>query len=149
MTDVFTKEKRSDIMSRIRSKNTQPEILLFNTVKPLWHKGYRYFKHYNKLKGKPDLAFTKHKLAVFIDSEFWHGKNFQTWRDRLPEVYWQEKIKKNIDRDYATNHQLKKEGWQVIRIWSKDFIKDPSKYVKQIEKALYKRTVAGRSEQQF
>lgn len=136
MTDPFSKERRSQIMANIRSKNTAPEKLLFAKAKELYRSGYRYRKHYKKIAGKPDLVFTKQKLAVFIDSEFWHGKDFHIREERLPKVYWRDKIRRNIERDIKVSELLKDGGWGVIRIWAKDFAKDPDRYIKEIQDLL-------------
>ncbi len=85
--DRLTKKKRSWNMSRIRSKNTKPELLLYKTLKKA---GYKFRKH-SSLPGKPDVAFTDVKLAVFIDGEFWHGRKFHQWKSKLSH-FWLEKI---------------------------------------------------------
>lgn len=136
MADMFSKKKRSEIMSKIRSKNTAPEKLLFSNIKHLYKKGFRYRKHPKQIIGKPDLAFTTRKVAVFVDSEFWHGRNFNMWKNRLPKQYWREKIHKNIKRDRAVNKELRQKGWQVIRIWAKDLKKNTENQIRVIEKAL-------------
>ena len=136
MADVFSPEKRSEIMSRIRSKNTAPEKLLFSLIKPLYKEGYRYRKHYKKIIGKPDLAFSRQKIAIFIDSEFWHGKDFEKTKKRLPKEYWLEKIENNIKRDQIVNARLDELGWTVKRIWAKEFTKDPYAYLAKIDKLL-------------
>lgn len=117
----------SKIMSSIKSKNTKPELLL---RKALWLKGYRYRIHY-KLKGKPDIVFTKKRVAIFIDGDFWHGNN---WRIRglssLKEElstyseFWQKKILRNIERDKEVSFLLQKEGWTVLRYWESDIKKN-------------------------
>jgi len=139
MTDVFSKKERSEIMSHIRSKNTVPELKLFSMLRHLYHNGFRYRKHYKKVFGKPDIAFTKQRVAIFIDSEFWHGMNFKITRQRLPKKYWREKIENNMKRDKNVNNVLNNLGWKVIRIWSKDFLKKPDKYIKKIIKILGKK----------
>ncbi|MFC1790194.1 very short patch repair endonuclease [Patescibacteria group bacterium] len=136
MVDCFDKKKRSQIMSNIRSKDTAPERFLFDLVKPLWQEGYRYRKHYRKLPGKPDLAFVKQKIAVFVDSEFWHGKDYGSWEKRLPKKYWREKIKRNIKRDTEVNQKLKALGWAIIRIWSKELKNEQAKIISKLRKKL-------------
>ena len=94
MTDVFSKNERSRIMSLIRSKNTKPELLFFKLLSStLYPQGFRYRKHYNKLPGNPDIVFIKRKIAIFIDGDFWHGYKFKVQKQRLPETYWIDKIK--------------------------------------------------------
>lgn len=136
MADMFTKRKRSEIMSHIRSKNTTPELLLFELAKELWREGYRYRKHYKKLPGTPDLAFPAQKVAVFIDSEFWHGKDFAEWRDRLPKEYWRDKIERNIKRDKEIDSELDSLGWTVIRFWAKELKKSTNNHLEILRKCL-------------
>lgn len=136
MVDMFTKNKRSEIMSGIRSKNTIPELLLFDKVKYLYKIGFRYVKHNKKVFGKPDLSFKKQKVAVFVDSEFWHGKDFDKKNSRLPKTYWRDKINNNTLRDKKVNQYLKGRGWKVIRIWAGDFVKKPGLFIQKIEKEL-------------
>jgi DNA mismatch endonuclease (patch repair protein) len=117
MTDVFTKEKRSEIMSRIRSKDTESERVVFKYLR----KEKIYFKkHYSKAPGKPDIALPRKKIAVFIDGNFWHGENYKATKNRLPEIYWREKIEKNIKKDSKVNKSLGDMGWSVLRIWEKE-----------------------------
>ena len=113
MTDVFSKEKRSEIMSKIRSKNTQPEVLL---RKELWKKGYRYRIHF-KLPGKPDIVFIRKRIVIFIDGCFWHRCPRCYKAPKSNTSYWEAKISKNIERDKLINATLTKKGWHVIRIW--------------------------------
>lgn len=130
----------SKIMSSIPSKNTRPEIAL---RKALWRKNLRYRVNYKKLPGKPDIVFTKQKVAVFCDGDYWHGHN---WAVRglssLDEElagysdYWREKILRNIARDEENNRDLKAMGWTVVRIWESDIKKDLDKCVEIVQKAL-------------
>lgn len=115
--DIFSKKKRSEIMSKIRSKNSVAELMVFAYLR----KNRIYFqKHYTKIVGKPDIALPRNKKAVFIDGEFWHGKDFKKRKDKLPKVYWLEKIEKNMAKDKAVNSELKDKGWRVLRIWEKE-----------------------------
>ena len=93
MVDFITKDKRSNIMKNIRSKNTKLEIKF---RKELWQKGLRGYRIYYKLPGKPDVVFTKYKLAIFIDGDFWHGYNWKVRGKIPPNKQWQDKIQKNI-----------------------------------------------------
>ncbi len=132
--DVFTKKKRSEIMSNIRSKNTKVEILVFRELR---RRGIYFQKHYNKALGKPDIALPRKKIAVFIDGDFWHGYRLSKVKSRLPKKYWQEKIENNIKRDRTNRMKLKKAGWKVIRIWEHDIIKFPKTTIDKIIKFLY------------
>lgn len=135
--DVFSKKKRSEIMSKIRSKDTKLEKDFLKLISSaLYPKGMRYRKHYAKLPGKPDVAFVNKKVAVFIDGDFWHGYKFTAQKQRLPKKYWIKKIENNIARDRKINRELKKAGWKVVRIWEHEIKKDAAKAVLKIEKAL-------------
>src|ERR1700733_6657148 len=111
--DVFTSTKRSMIMAKIRSKNTTPERVLFAELRM---RGIKFRRHY-KLIGRPDIAFPKDKIAVFIDGDFWHGYNWKVKGQIPPEVFWQAKISSNIKRDRKVRMALSKTRWKVIRIW--------------------------------
>lgn len=134
--DRLTGEQRHKNMSNIRSKDTGIEVEL---RKALWHRGYRYRKNYKELPGKPDIALTKYKIAIFCDSEFFHGKD---WADGLePQLrrgsnsdFWIKKITRNMGRDEEVNKKLKYLGWTVIRFWGKEIKKDAEGCVKVIEK---------------
>jgi DNA mismatch endonuclease (patch repair protein) len=137
MADVFSKQKRSEIMSLIRSKNTKPEIALRKLVSAAFYpKGYRYRIHYKKLKGRPDIAFVSLKVAVFMDGAFWHGYQFEKRKKKLPKKYWVPKIEENMRRDRRTNARLKKLGWKVVRVWGHDVKKKPDRVIERIAAAL-------------
>jgi DNA mismatch endonuclease Vsr len=111
-------------MGSIHGKDTSIEIKL---RKALWCQGIRYRKNYRKLPGKPDIAITKHKIAVFCDSEFWHGKDWILLEGRLKKGtrsdFWINKIKRNMGRDNETAKKLIYLGWKVIRFWGDDIKK--------------------------
>ena len=140
MPDRLTAEQRKKCMSNIHSKDTGIEMKLRNA---LWHRGYRYRKNYNKIPGKPDIALTKYKIAVFCDSEFFHGKDWddslhaQILRGSNPE-FWEKKILRNMERDQEVNRQLEDLGWIVLRFWGKDIKKDPEKCIETIEETIKK-----------
>lgn len=122
---------RSEQMARVKSKNTSFEMLL---RRELWRRGLRYRANDKTVFGKPDIVFKGKKIAVFVDSEFWHGKDYPNGRN-IPKNnrdYWVNKIERNIARDSEVNRTLKKEGWKIIRIWSKDLKKDLEKHVEKI-----------------
>lgn len=115
MADTVDKETRSKIMSRIRGKNTTPEILL---RKELFAHGFRYRLHDKKLPGKPDIVFPKFKAVIFVHGCFWHGHNCS--RFRMPEsnlVYWSQKIKRNQTNDAKHRTRLRSQGWRVMTVW--------------------------------
>ena len=125
-------------MSRIRGKDTSIEVIL---RKALWAKGYRYRKNYKKLPGRPDIALTRYKIAVFCDSEFFHGKDWDELRKKLetgknPD-YWIKKIERNIERDKEKDLMLQAEGWTVIHFWGKDIIKNTDECIEVIEETIF------------
>ena len=115
--DNLTSIQRSKIMRAIRSTNTKDEVRL---AKALWHKGYRYRKNNRTVFGTPDLTFKKLKIALFVDSEFFHGKDWKTQKNRVKTntEFWQKKIERNRQRDVEVNEKLREQGWTVIRFWS-------------------------------
>lgn len=136
--DRLTTEQRRKNMQNIKTKNTSIEVAL---RKALWEKGYRYRKNYEKLPGKPDIVLTKYKIAIFCDSEFFHGKDWEVLSSQLEKSnnseFWINKISKNIERDTKINQQLIYLGWTVIRFWGKDILKNTEKCVEVIEEAIF------------
>lgn len=136
--DVLTKEQRRKNMQHIKSKDTKIEVLL---RKALWHRGIRYRKNYTALPGKPDIAITKYKIAVFCDSEFFHGKDWEVLKPRLIKGnnsdFWINKISKNRDRDDEVNKKLLLLGWTVVRFWGKDILKNVDECVRVVEEAVW------------
>lgn len=130
-----TTEERSNIMKKIKSKDTEPEVRL---AKELWRRGIRYRKNYSLLPGKPDIAITKYKIAVFVDGEFWHGYNWEEKKERIKanRYYWIKKIEKNIERDKENNIKLKQCGWAVLRFWEHTVKKDLEGCVQRIEQLI-------------
>ena len=115
MSDIFSSQKRSDIMSKISGKNTKPEILV---RKFLFSKGFRYRINVKTLPGKPDIVLPKYKTVIFINGCFWHGHNCK--KGKLPSSnidFWKEKISNNKSRDDKNSDLLVKLGWIVIIIW--------------------------------
>ena len=110
-------------MSRVRLKRGIAETML---AKSLWHSVIRYSCNYKKLPGSPDIAITKHHIAIFIDGEFWHGKDWEKRKARLKSnrEYWIEKIEENMARDQRNDNELRALGWIVIRFWEKDVKKN-------------------------
>lgn len=135
MVDVFDKQTRSKIMSKIRGKNTKPELIL---RKALYSKGYRYRIHH-KINGcisRPDIVFIRKKIAIFVDGEFWHGKDWEKQKKKLDKQFWIDKIERNMERDKEADTFLKKDGWIVLRFWSKDIEKDLDDVLSRIERYL-------------
>ena len=130
-----TKEQISYNMKQVKNKDSKIEILL---RKELGKRGLRYRKNTNKVFGHPDIAFIGKKIAVFCDSEFWHGFN---WEEKKKEIksnkeFWIKKIERNMKRDIEVNSRLNEEGWTVLRFWGNDIKKDTVKCADIIEKAV-------------
>ena len=129
--DVLTPEQRTKNMKAIRSKNTKMEVLL---AKKLWSKGVRYRKNDKTVFGSPDLTIKKYKIAVFVDSEYFHGKDWETekYRIKTNSEFWWKKIEGNIHRDQIVNQFLVDNGWKVLRFWSKEVHKNLNLCVNEI-----------------
>ena len=113
-------------MSNVHLKGGKAESAL---AKQLWHQGFRYRKNYKKLPGSPDLALTNYKIAVFVDGEFWHGRDWEKRKERLKSnrEYWIEKIEENIERDARNDKALIDMGWTPVHLWEKDVLSDCEK----------------------
>jgi DNA mismatch endonuclease (patch repair protein) len=118
-TDILTPEQRSRCMSRIKGRDTKPEILLRST---LWLHGYRY-RLRSHLEGKPDIVFVRQRVAVFVDGCFWHRCPQHATRPRTNAAFWREKIDANVCRDAIVNRILERDGWCVLRFWEHE-VKD-------------------------
>lgn len=128
---------RSQIMSRIKSKDTSIEIIL---RKAIWKKGIRYRKNCKDVFGKPDICFKGKKVAIFCDSAFWHGKKFlEGEKFKTNKDFWEKKILRNIERDKEVNKKLKEEGWIVLRFWDYEIKKETERCVEKIIETLKKR----------
>ena len=128
MADIFTKEKRSWVMSRIRSKDTKIE----KTMASLLRRNRIHYRRYPKLFGSPDFVIEK-KVLLFCDGDFWHGYRYAE-KKRPPKKYWRDKIEGNMRRDRKVSRKLRREGWSVLRIWEHDIKRNPEKCVRKIEK---------------
>lgn len=138
MADNLTVEQRKKNMQHIKSKDTKIEVLL---RKELWKRGYHYRKNYSGLPGKPDIVLAKYKIAIFCDSEFFHGKDWEVLKPRLEKGnnsdYWLKKISRNRERDDEINKQLQFQGWTVIRFWGKDILKNLDECIKVVEETIF------------
>jgi DNA mismatch endonuclease (patch repair protein) len=132
MADNLTREQRSMTMSRIRSRDTLPEMIL----RRLLHaEGCRFRLHVVTLPGKPDLVFQRARVVVFIDGDFWHGWRFSAWAPKLAP-YWRQKIAGNRARDARNFRRLRRQGWLVLRIWEHQIERDPQTCVARVLAAL-------------
>lgn len=133
--DRHTPEQRRKNMQAVKNKDSQIELLL---RKELWKRGLRYQKNRTDIFGKPDIVFKGKKIAIFCDSEFWHGYN---WNERKKDFkshqeFWIPKIERNIERDIEVTHKLESDGWTVLRFWGKEIKKETEKCADTIEKAV-------------
>lgn len=131
----------SSIMSAIRSKNSRAELLLRSA---LWRRGYRFRIHVGKLFGRPDVVFSRARVAVFVDSDFWHARPLvegdraalrATIRGRRRE-WWVTKLSANAHRDELVTTRLESEGWRVIRVWESDILAAPDLVASRVERIL-------------
>jgi DNA mismatch endonuclease (patch repair protein) len=137
MTDGLTKEQRHKNMQHIKSKDTKVERMLRNA---LWHKGIRYRKNFKELPGTPDIAITKYKIAVFCDSEFFHGREWESLKKKLMKGdnggFWIKKIYGNILHDDDVNKKLFFLGWKVVRFWDTEIKKNIQECIRTVEEAI-------------
>lgn len=133
--DNHTPEQRRKNMKAVKNKDSEIERLL---RKELWSRGLRYRKNYKKAIGKPDIAFVGKKVAVFCDSEFWHGYDWENKKQEIKsrQEFWIPKIERNIQRDKEVTKALEEEGWTVLRFWGKDIKKNTTQCADRIERAL-------------
>jgi DNA mismatch endonuclease, patch repair protein len=127
--DLLSIKKRSELMSKIRSRGTQFERGFFDVLKKSTSK--KFHLNVASIKGKPDIVF-KNKVCVFLDSDFWHGWYYPRWKHLLKNNFWREKIENNRKRDKKTTNYLKKYDWIVLRFWEHEIKKDPSRAIKNI-----------------
>ena len=137
--DDLTPEQRRKNMQAIRSTDTRIELRL---RKALWQKGIRYRKNYKELPGKPDIAITKYRVAVFCDSDFFHGYDWENRNQRIKSnrEYWVPKIEKNMERDKIITQQLQEAGWTVLRFWEWQIKKNLDECVEIVLEAVRNRS---------
>jgi DNA mismatch endonuclease (patch repair protein) len=124
-------------MSRIRSTNTKPELAVRRAA---FARGLRYRVNCSALPGRPDLVFACSKVAVFVDGDFWHGRQWQKWLHKLPSEYWKQKITRNRLRDAANSRMLKRAGWLVIRVWEHQVKNALEQSIDRIEESVRSRS---------
>ena len=133
-----TKEQIRFNMQRVKNKDSEIELSL---RKALWSMGLRYRKNVKSVFGHPDIAFIGKKIAVFCDSEFWHGYDWERRKNdfKVRQDFWLPKIERNMERDREVNEKLASEGWIVIRFWGKEIKSDVNACAKKIKKAVEER----------
>jgi DNA mismatch endonuclease (patch repair protein) len=130
--DNLTPAQRSYMMSRVRSTDTTPELL----VRKVAHsRGLRFRKHYKRLPGRPDLVFCAARVAVFVDGDYWHGWRFPAWKEKLAP-YWRAKIEQNRRRDHRNFKRLRSSGWVVIRLWEHEVMNDVHLCIERVQAAV-------------
>ena len=129
--DRLTKEQRRKNMQHVRNKDSEIELKL---RRELWRNGFRYRKNVREIFGCPDIVFKKLKIAVFVDSEFWHGYDWENRKNdfKSNRDFWIKKIERNIQRDKEVNERLIAEGWTVLRFFGREIKKDVTKCVLKI-----------------
>ena len=141
----LTPEQRNKNMKAIRSKDTSIELIL---RKALYRRGFRYRKNYKALPGSPDIAITKHRIAIFCDSEFFHGKDWEALKLRLENgsnsTYWIKKITRNMERDRETEQALRFQEWTVLRFWGDDIRKHTDDCIRVVEEAIFDQKIGFR-----
>lgn len=130
-----TSEQITKNMKAVKSSGSEIEVML---MKELWSRGLRYRKNVKTIYGKPDIAFIGKKVAVFCDSEFWHGYN---WEERKHDFkshqeFWIPKIERNMERDKEVTNKLESDGWTVIRFWGKEIKKNLKECADIVEKTV-------------
>lgn len=131
MPDVFTKEKRSEVMSKIRSKGTKIELKMKEALE-----GNRIsFEYQPKMFGKPDFLILPN-IVIFCDSSFWHGRNWNKLKKQLSKQYWYGHIKQNRERDKKITKTLKETGYVVLRFWDDQIEKNIKKCVEEIKEII-------------
>lgn len=130
-----TQEQIHYNMQRVKSKDSEIEKILRNA---LWNKGYRYRKNVKDVFGHPDIVFKSKKVAIFCDSEFWHGYDWERKKNEIKtrQDFWISKIERNMQRDKEVNMKLSEEGWTVLRFWGTEIKKQTENCVKEIEKCI-------------
>lgn len=135
MADIYTKEKRSQIMASISGENTKPEILVRSS---LFKEGFRFRKNVKTLLGKPDIVLPKYKTVIFIHGCFWHGHSCKRASYPSSNVeFWKKKIQNNIVRDKRVKNELRKEGWKILTIWNCE-LKNKKVFVNTMKKLIIK-----------
>ncbi len=136
--DRHTPEQRRKNMQAIKNKDSEIECLL---RKELWKRGLRYRKNVNKVFGKPDIVFMGKRVAIFCDSEFWHGHNWDERKNdfKSHQEFWIPKIERNMERDREVTQRLKAEGWTVLRFWGKDIKQNVAKCADEIIAVILKK----------
>ena len=136
MADIFTKEKRSWVMSRIRGTNTKIDLKMKKMLQETGHK----LEMYPKMYGSPDFVLKRKKIIIYCDGDFWHGYRYQV-KKKPSKKFWRDKIERNMERDARITRKLRREGWSVLRFWEHDIEKKPEKCVRRIRKKITEKRI--------
>lgn len=136
MPDNLTPEQRSYCMSRIKGKDTGLEVRVRSE---LHRKGLRFRKHVKELPGRPDIVFSRARVVVFVDGDFWHGYRFPSWKCKVSE-FWKQKIASTRERDIKNHRKLRDMGWTVVRLWQHELERDFDDCIDKIIAAVRQRT---------
>jgi len=129
MIDIFSPEKRSWVMSRIRGTNTKIDLRMKEMLSDARYKHVMY----PNMFGSPDFILQRKRVVIFCDGDFWHGYKYYE-RKRLAKKFWRDKIERNMRRDLAVSRKLRREGWSVLRFWEHNIEKNPEKCMRKIRK---------------
>jgi DNA mismatch endonuclease, patch repair protein len=136
MSDWMSKAERSRHMGLVRGRNTSFELRTMRLLSAeLYPLGYRYRKHYRAAKGTPDIAFVRHRIAIFFDSDFWHGRNYDRLKSRM-NAFWRAKIERNMERDRQIDRALRRQGWSVLRFGEAQIKARPQSVVRKVRSKL-------------
>ena len=139
MSDVLTPSQRRKNMQHIKSKDTSIEKKMRSA---LWHSGIRYRKNYEVLPGKPDIVITKYKIAIFCDSSFWHGRDYETKKPvETNHEFWDNKIRRNMQRDKEINQQLLNMDWIVLHFWDDEIDKNIDDCISAVKDSIQTRKI--------
>ena len=128
--DSLSIKERSELMGRIRSKETKFEQEVVQALKKITKKKFQ--TNVTSIRGKPDIVFHKYKVCVFLDSDFWHGWYYPKWKHLLKNDFWREKIENNRRRDRRNTAYLRRNGWTVLRFWEHEIKKNREQVLKKI-----------------
>ena len=132
--DLLPTKKRSELMSKIRSRGTKFEQEFIVSLRKATRKKFQ--TNVASIKGKPDMVFQKDKICIFLDSNFWHGWYYPRWKHLLKNDFWREKIENNRSRDRKTTAYLRKNGWTVLRYWEHQLKSGAPEIIKKIIEAI-------------
>ncbi|MBK9983183.1 MAG: very short patch repair endonuclease [Chitinophagales bacterium] len=138
--DRLTRDQRRKNMQAVRATGSKIEVRL---AKALFARNYRYRKNDHSVFGKPDLTFKRYKIAIFVDGEFWHGKDWDKRKHdhKSNSEFWHQKIERNIQRDLEVSLELKRQGWKVLRFWGSEIENGLEKCLLIIENEIIKRKI--------